>query len=135
MVGLLVVALTLFSFQQGDARPQSLPKSPEVLAHIEFPEKDVAFYYLLSLSFNPTNDFIYLLNNENGVLYEMRPTGLVQILDTLSFEFSDEKHFMEVSHDGKSIFFWEEGVGEVYHYDIETKNFFHSTGIKLLRLQ
>lgn len=92
---------------------------------IEFDGEVYNYHRSVSVTYNPVNGWIYLLENEHGILTEIRLNGEQRVLDTLTFEASDEYHFMETAHTGDELLFWERGLGQVYSYDMNNSALSH----------
>ena len=71
----------------------------------------------ISTAFNPINDHVYAFDmNSGGVLWEFKPNGLISAIDTLDFPGVNRIMPMEFTHSGKSLLFWEMGLGKVFEY-------------------
>ena len=71
----------------------------------------------ISTAFNPINDRVYAFDmNSGGVLWEFKPNGLISAIDTLDFPGVNRIMPMEFTHSGKSLLFWEMGLGKVFEY-------------------
>jgi|GEM_PF-4530619 len=71
----------------------------------------------ISTAFNPVNDLVYAFDmNAGGVLWEFKPDGLISAIDTLVIPNVNRIMPMEVTHSGKSLLLWEQGLGKVFEY-------------------
>lgn len=106
---LILLGLTFFSI---------LPGISDNTRIVFFPDRAEHYHRSISLTMDPDSQIIFILENENGRLSRLLPSGDHEVLDTLNFEESDDYHFMEFSVKDGSLYFWEAGLGEVYRYDL-----------------
>lgn len=70
-------------------------------------------------SFDPSSGTIYIYHTPDRTIVTLSEEGKVDTLGTIPDSF-ERLEKMDVSHDGKSIYFWENGIGMVHRYDIAT---------------
>ena len=120
---MLILVFILFTLL--NQYPASQVQEQPISTVVEFEDREIPIGITTSIAFNPVTESIYFLHNPSGRLIESTRHGETRTLDTLSFEFSDEYHFMAVQQDGRHIYFWERGLGQVYEYDLQEMDLSH----------
>lgn len=112
MVIIFLIMSVLISYQQ-DVNSSSSQELPYRNLNYAISDKD----YLSS--FDPSSGKIYLFEKEGQILISISEESVIDTLNTIpqSFEGLDK---MDVTRDGKSIYFWERGIGKVHRYDINS---------------
>jgi len=72
-------------------------------------------------SFDPSSGKIYLFEKESQILISVSEESVIDTLTTIPQSY-DGLDKMDVTKDGKSIYFWEKGIGRVHRYDIASKS-------------
>lgn len=107
-----LILFFLVSFFQPDDTTSSQPSAYQGL---NYELTELGFH----TTFDPSSGRIFLYNQENRHLISIHESGIVDTLATFP-EDIERLDYMESTHDGESIYFWESGIGRVHRYDLET---------------
>jgi hypothetical protein len=106
---------------KGQDLNRSVNKKQNGIYEIEFNDKKNVYLNSISATVNPMDGSVYLLENETGTLSLLTREGDYTVLDILTFDASDEYHFIERKHHENALLIWEVGLGQVYQYDLDAK--------------
>ena len=85
---------------------------------LEYQIKDRNF----SATFDPSSGDIYLYHRIDRTFVRLTEESTVDTLGSIPQDI-DGLDYMDITSDGESIYFWENGIGRVHRYDVSTGNF------------
>src|SRR6056297_2945145 len=88
---------------------------PTAYQSLEYQIKDRNF----KTTFDPSSGDIYLYHGTDRTIVRLTENGTTDTLGTIPQSYDGLIH-MEITSDGESIYFWENGIGRVHRYDIAT---------------
>lgn len=112
-MGIIFLIVSVLMTTQQDSNSSSSQEAPYKNLNYSISDRD----YLSS--FDPSSGKIYLFEKGTQILISISEESVIDTLDTISqgYEGLDK---MDVTRDGKSIYFWERGIGKVHRYDINS---------------